>query len=256
MLLAHELVGSDDAPTVVLVHGITESRETWRPITEALARDHRVLAVDLRGHGASDHVVPYDPAHYAADVAETIAAAGLSAPLLIGHSLGGVVVTAVPGFHHDVVGVINVDQPLELGGFRAALREIEPALRGTPDQFDGVFGIVFDSMNGPLAGEELARVTSIRRPDQEVVLGTWALVLDAPEDELAAAVDALAAAVGNRPYLSLHGIDPGREYTDWLRARVPQAVVEVWPDQGHYPHLVDPARFLARVAEFERNVRS
>lgn len=256
MLLAHELVGPDDAPAVVLVHGITESRETWRPITDALARDHRVLAVDLRGHGASDRQEPYDPVHYATDVAETIDAVGLSQPLLIGHSLGGVVVTAVPSLHQDVVGVINVDQPLELSGFRAGLQPIAPGLRGTPEQFAETFAAVFESMSGPLDGDERDRVVSIRRPVQEVVLGTWALVLDAPEPELDAAVDALTAAVRDRPYLSLHGIDAGPEYTDWLKARIPQAIVEVWPDHGHYPHLVDPERFLARVRDFERDVRS
>ena len=104
MLLAHELAGDDGAPAIVLVHGITESRETWRPIIEALAADHRVLAVDLRGHGASEHEPPYDPAHYGGDVAETIAAAGLIEPLIVGHSLGGVVVTAVPAFCPAVVG--------------------------------------------------------------------------------------------------------------------------------------------------------
>ncbi len=251
MQLAYELVGPDDAPAVVLVHGITESRETWRPITDALARDHRVLAVDLRGHGASDHQEPYDPVHYATDVAETIDSLGLSRPLLIGHSLGGVVVTAVPSFHDDVVGVINVDQPLELAGFRATLQQIAPMLRGTADEFAGVIATVFDSMSGPLPETERTRVTSIRRPDQEVVLGTWALVLDAPEAELTAAVEGLAAAVGDVPYLSLHGIDPGPEYADWLTTRIPQAIVEVWPDHGHYPHLVDLERFLRRLAEFE-----
>jgi hypothetical protein len=32
--------------------------------------------------------------------------------------------------------------------------------------------------------------------------------------------------------------------------------VEVWADHGHYPHLVDPARFLLRLAEFEATVRA
>ena len=55
-----------------------------------------MLAVDLRGHGASAHEPPYDPQHYAQDVAETIAAAGWIDPLVVGHSLGGVVTTVVP----------------------------------------------------------------------------------------------------------------------------------------------------------------
>jgi pimeloyl-ACP methyl ester carboxylesterase len=256
MILAHELAGDGDAPAIVLVHGITESRETWRPLIGPLARDHRVLAVDLRGHGASGHEAPYDPAQYAADVAETIDSAGLADPLLVGHSLGGVIVTAVPAARDDVVGIVNVDQPLALGGFRAALQQLEPALRGTPAEFAGAIDAVFDSMVGPLTPDERARIDAIRAPDQDVVLGTWALVLEAPEEELAAGVDALAAAAGDRPYLSLHGIAPGPDYAEWLQARIPRAVVEVWPDHGHYPFLVDRARFLERVGAFEEAVRS
>ena len=33
--------------------------------------------------------------------------------------------------------------------------------------------------------------------------------------------------------------------------RIPTAEVEVWPDLGHYPHLVEPERFVARVVEFD-----
>ena len=149
MILAHELVGDEQASAVVLVHGITESRETWRPIIEALGGRHRVLAVDLRGHGASRRQPPYDIATYGADVAETIAAVGLTAPLLVGHSLGGVVVTAVPATCPGVIGIVNVDQPLELGGLRTAPQHLEPQLRGTPDEFAGAIAIVFDSMSAP-----------------------------------------------------------------------------------------------------------
>ncbi len=40
-----------DGPPVILVHGITESHESWAPVTERLAATHRVIAMDLRGHG-------------------------------------------------------------------------------------------------------------------------------------------------------------------------------------------------------------
>ena len=256
MLLAHELVGDQRAPAIVLVHGITESRETWRPVIEALAADHRVLAVDLRGHGRSDHEPPYDPQHYAEDVAETIAAAGLVDPLVVGHSLGGVVVTVLPAYRSDVVGVVNVDQPLQLGGFQAALQQIEPLLRGTTEQFDEAIGMVFAGMTGPLAGDELARVSALRRPDQDVVLGTWQRVLVGLPEELAAMAPVLVAGSAEVPYLALHGIDPGPEYEGWLRAHLPQVDYEVWPDHGHYPFLVDHDRFIARLAGFEAEVRA
>jgi pimeloyl-ACP methyl ester carboxylesterase len=57
------------------------------------------------------------------------------------------------------------------------------------------------------------------------------------------------------PYLSLHGIDPGPDYAPWLQHLVPTAAIEVWPEMGHYLHLVDPQRFLTRLSEFEAQVR-
>jgi pimeloyl-ACP methyl ester carboxylesterase len=54
--IAYEVVG--DGPPIVLVHGIIESRRSWDPLIAPLAREHRVVAVDLRGHGASDRRPP------------------------------------------------------------------------------------------------------------------------------------------------------------------------------------------------------
>jgi pimeloyl-ACP methyl ester carboxylesterase len=86
-----------------------------------------------------------------------------------------------------------------------------------------------------------------------VVLGVWDMVFASTPEEL----DAIAGAIGPAitvPFLAIHGNDPGEDYADWLRAHLPHAVVELWPDHGHYPHLVDADRFLARVAEFEQAV--
>jgi pimeloyl-ACP methyl ester carboxylesterase len=253
MLLAHDLAGEQDAPPLVLIHGMTESRLSWRPIIDLLRDDHRVLAVDLRGHGDSPPGDVYNPVAYARDVVETVAAAGLAEPLVVGHSLGGVVATAYAAIG-QCCGVVAVDQPLHLAGFKDTLDALEPLLRGTPEQFREAIGMIFDQMRGPLAAGEAARIEAIRRPDQTVVLGTWAAVLDSTVAELDATVRALTAAV-HAPFLSLHGIDPGGDYPDWLKAQIPQAVVEVWPDHGHYPHLVDTPRFLRRLGDFEREVR-
>ncbi len=53
------------------------------------------------------------------------------------------------------------------------------------------------------------------------------------------------------PYLALHGIDPGPDYASWLHGIIPTSTVEVWDGDGHYPHLVEPARFLDRLRAFE-----
>lgn len=239
-----------DGRPVVLVHGITESRRTWDPlVAPLLAAGYRVIALDLRGHGASSKVPPYDLATMAGDLGAVLAAEQVDDALLIGHSLGGAVVSAYAA-GGACRGVINVDQPLALSGFQSVLSELEPLLKGSERQFQGAVAAIFDDMAGPLAGAERWRVDHIREADQTVVLGVWDMMFSATTEELDAVVDSVAAAI-TVPYLSLHGIDPGPEYPDWFTSKVPSAGVEVWPDQGHYPHLIDAERFVARVVEFD-----
>lgn len=252
MQLAHEFIGDASDPAVVLIHGITDNRHMWHPLLRSLAAHHRVLAVDLRGHGESDLDDGYDPISYAGDVVETATSLGITDPLVIGHSLGGVVASAVAAIS-ACRGVINVDQPLRLSGFKAGLSQLEPMLKGDEESFQQAMAMLFDAMEGPLPAAEVARLHGLRRADQRVVLATWASVFESTEAELDATVAALAGAI-TVPYLALHGIDPGPGYAEWLQGLVPTAVVEVWPDLGHYPQLVQPERFLARVAEFEASL--
>lgn len=245
--MAYDVTGS--GPPVVLVHGITESRRSWDPLVPRLAADHTVMALDLPGHGESGDAPSYDVTAMAGSVIEAIAAAALDRPLLVGHSLGAVVVTATASAL-GCRGVLNVDQPLDLGLFKAGLAPLEPALRGDEHTFRGAMDAVFESMAGPLSGDERARIEAIRQPRQDVVLAIWAPVFESSPAELDAAVREATGGV-SVPYLSLHGIDPGDGYAAWLADLVPGAQVEVWADHGHFPHLVDPDRFLARLAAFE-----
>jgi pimeloyl-ACP methyl ester carboxylesterase len=242
--------GDADAPALLLVHGITESREGWAPIVPALAERWRVIAVDLRGHGQSERREPYDPVTLATDLDAVVRTLELEAPLLVGHSLGGVVVSAYAGLGFAARGIVDVDQPLALGGFKDALEPLAPMLRGDSEAFAGAIAIVFSVLDGPLPAAERARLDALSSPEQEVVLGVWGPVLDSEPEVLDALVASLLAGI-RVPMLSLHGTDPGSEYTGWLLGQVPTAVVELWPDSGHYPHLVDPARFVARIHEFD-----
>ena len=244
--IAYERTGAGSP--LVLVHGITESRHSWDPLVPRLAERFDVVAVDLRGHGGSVKAAPFDVGTLADDLSELVAHLRLHRPYLIGHSLGGVVVSAMAGTV-DPVAVINVDQPLELSGFHAALAPAAPLLRGTAEEFDGFIAALFASLYGPLPVAEQDRIRAHAHADQEVVNGIWGGVIDGPVAELDALMDALLAGI-TAPYLSLHGIDPGQAYAEWLTARCPTAQFEVWPDHGHYPHLVDPERFLARVTAF------
>ena len=119
MNLSYEISGS--GPLTVLIHGITESRETWRPLIAPLSTTYTVLALDVRGHGQSDEGDVYDPISLATDVRETLLASAVKdvadTALVIGHSMGSIVASAY-GALFPTRAVINVDQPLQLSGFK------------------------------------------------------------------------------------------------------------------------------------------
>jgi pimeloyl-ACP methyl ester carboxylesterase len=83
--------------TFVLVHGMSHGAWTWRLLTERLERaGHRVLAVDLPGHGRRAHErARASVGAYAAAVADTMALGGAHAAIVVGHSMGGVVIPKV-----------------------------------------------------------------------------------------------------------------------------------------------------------------
>lgn len=242
---------SGTGPAVVLVHGITESSASLDPIKERLIGNFEVTTVDLRGHGQSGTSDDYGLGAMAGDLAAVIEAAGLDRPHLVGHSLGGAVVSAA-GAALPVASVTNIDQSLKLGGFKDLLGPVEPMLRD-PETFGPVVSQLFDDLTGQvLSASERQRLATVRSPKQDVVLGVWDLIFNSTESEIDEAVDQALAGYRQSqvPYLSLFGIDPGSDYEPWLSERIPGAIVETWPDLGHYPHLVEPDRFTARLQEF------
>lgn len=95
--IALDVAGPPDAPAVVLLHGIAQSRGAFRPLLEGpLSRTLRLVAVDLRGHGDAD--APADPAAYTdgaplgRDLRAVIDALGLVRPWVLAWSYAGVAV--------------------------------------------------------------------------------------------------------------------------------------------------------------------
>ncbi|MGW1134584.1 alpha/beta fold hydrolase [Streptomyces griseoluteus] len=106
-----EVHGPEDAPPVVLSHGWTCSTAFWAAQTEELARDHRVIAYDQRGHGLS----PYSPVcstDALADDLEAVLAATLAPGergLIVGHSMGGMTImsaSARPRFREHAAAAL------------------------------------------------------------------------------------------------------------------------------------------------------
>jgi len=80
-----------ELPSVLLLHGITSSAQSWVRVGPALAGRYRVYALDQRGHGESIKLVQgaYSLRQSADDAISFIEALGLERPVVIGHSWGG-----------------------------------------------------------------------------------------------------------------------------------------------------------------------
>ncbi|MFE2224956.1 alpha/beta fold hydrolase [Streptomyces kronopolitis] len=89
LLHAHDYGG--DGPQLVLLHGYSRSLTDWDPSAALLTAGHRVLAVDLPGHGRSPDISPWTLPGVVRDLADTLDAHGVPEAVVVGHSLGGLV---------------------------------------------------------------------------------------------------------------------------------------------------------------------
>jgi len=94
LALAASVYGQPDAPPVLLLHGISNSRDVWYDWAVELSDRYRVYTLDFRGHGHSAHAERYAIADYVTDAQAILAAIG-TPTRVVGHSLGGVVAGAL-----------------------------------------------------------------------------------------------------------------------------------------------------------------
>lgn len=88
---------------IVLLHGVTLSIATWPYQIAALSKEHRVIAIDQRGHGQSARGLGnYGIERMAADAAQVIAHLDLRDAIVVGHSMGGMVTQQMCLDHADV----------------------------------------------------------------------------------------------------------------------------------------------------------
>lgn len=99
---------------LVFVHGGGAHAHWWTHLAATFAADFRVLAVDLTGHGDSDHRPAYDLRGWTDEVVATAEAGGIEGrPVVVGHSMGGFVTIATAALHPDnVAGVVICDSPV------------------------------------------------------------------------------------------------------------------------------------------------
>ncbi len=119
-------VHGGDAVPMLLLHGQADLAWSMHPVAERLAVHHRVISLDLRGHGDSDQPGTYSLLHFIGDVAEVVNLLGLHRPVLVGHSLGGQVASQFCGLFPEVPRALviaeGIGPPARIGSDDAAGR--------------------------------------------------------------------------------------------------------------------------------------
>lgn len=158
------VVTRGSGPDVVLIHGLSSSREIWNATADGLDDTHRVHLVQLNGFagapvGAAGEGLVSAPA--AEEIARYISESGLDRPAVIGHSMGGTIAMMLAARHPDAVGKLMVVDMFPFMGamFGGATPE---AVRPTADQMRT---IIRASPQGVVSERTLAMINSMVRTE-------------------------------------------------------------------------------------------
>jgi pimeloyl-ACP methyl ester carboxylesterase len=167
--------GSDDLPTLVLVHGWVETSELWHRQVAALSDEFRIVAYDHRGHGLSDDALDddYSLEALAADLQLVIETAAETAelPLVAGHSMGAMTIAAWADAHRS-----SVSQRIRGAAFISTGLEDLNTESAIVRQLPGPFG----TLQGKLADVILASPGSIRTVPTPIARAVVAYIALAP----------------------------------------------------------------------------
>ena len=99
-----------DAPTIVLLHGLQDCARSWDIFAAAIRSDFRVIALDHRGHGDSEHTTPdnYGFRDYISDLEALVSHLGLSDLILVGHSAGARYAFVFAAEHPELIQALVV----------------------------------------------------------------------------------------------------------------------------------------------------
>jgi pimeloyl-ACP methyl ester carboxylesterase len=105
--------GARTGRTIVLLHGFAASMHWWTPLAERLAGRFHIVRVDLLGHGGSQKPsTGYSMRNQGQLVATALSALGVRHAVVVGHSMGGMVATALTEIRPRMVdGVVLIDTP-------------------------------------------------------------------------------------------------------------------------------------------------
>ena len=254
MTLHAEVTGS--GPTLVLLHGFTGSIATWEPALALLAARHRVVAIDLPGHGGSpvpDGGLP----RVAHQLVGTLDRLGIERASWLGYSLGGRAALHVALAHPDRVDrlVLESTSPGLADAAARATRASDDDLLALRLERDGLEPFVDAWMAQPLFATQ-------RRLAPDLLARERTRRLGHDPARLAAALRAMGAgrqaplwdrlSTLRLPILVVAGEDDHqyRAIAAAMTAGLPDARVAVIPDAGHAVHLENPVPFWSVVEAF------
>ena len=261
--VALEVVERGTGPALVLVHGFGGAKEDFSDQVDDLALDHRVVTLDLRGHGESEG--PEDPSRcsldrFAADLGNVLDALGIDACRLLGHSMGGMIVRRfVLASPTRVDALVLMDtSPGPVPGLDAEM--IDLGVQIANEQGMDELKRVMDAFS-PLDTPAYQRTLAERPGYREFGDAKWAALSRAMwvtmSIEIRDQPDQLAELAGvHCPTLVLVGVEDEsfRRVSDEMAATIPGAELVVIPAAGHSPQFengpawLDALRaFLARV---------
>ena len=81
--------GEEGGKTVILLHGMRDHAHSMKNLAENFEPEFRIILPDLRGHGESSSSGGYSMIQFVADLRAIVTECKIEKPILIGHSLGG-----------------------------------------------------------------------------------------------------------------------------------------------------------------------
>jgi pimeloyl-ACP methyl ester carboxylesterase len=237
-------------PPLVLVHGLGADSHDWNWQIPALAQWYRTVAVDLRGHGASS--VPasgYGIHDSVDDLVAILDALHIDRAVVVGHSLGGLVVAALAITHPDrVAAVVEVDpaygyDPAWPEGFREVARAIDAS--GPEATLAAMEAFWVASTPAHLRCWHRRRVLGVPGHVLAQSMTAWA---DAPGTVLG---DASAAYLARRrcPVLAVYA-DASRVAWEETTFTSPSSRAVSFSGVGHWLHQEEPDAFTRLVLDW------
>ena len=249
--------GEPDAPPLLLLHGGNQSAHSWDLVSLHLADRYHIYALDQRGHGDSEWArdAEYGPDQMARDALALIAQEGVAAPIVVGHSMGGMVtmrLTALEPTLPRAVGLVDVGPEVSQRGAETIRNFV---VRNTEfDQLDQFIDrvVAYDPFRSREHIERTARYNLVRRSDGRYVSKSDRLLHDPefrqrarPDSERRDVAQGFHAFAG--PTLLIRG-----ERSNILEAEAAQRFVAGLPnarlvevsDCGHNVHSQNTPGFL------------